>query len=55
MGKKHVPKFLLGHPLNSPHADKDMTETLNLLRWPANAWHLSLSIAQYLNGKKKKY
>ncbi len=54
MSKKNTSEVLSSAVLTSKNVYASMKETMHLLKSPANALHLKISIAQYLNYKQKK-
>jgi PHD/YefM family antitoxin component YafN of YafNO toxin-antitoxin module len=55
MRKQSSLKTSLNFVVASKNTNDGMTETLYLLKSPANARHLKKSIAEYLNRKRIKY
>ena len=54
MGRKNISEALSSTGLTSKNVYSGMKETMYLLKSPANALHLKISIAQYRNCKQKK-
>lgn len=54
MSRKNTSKVLSSAILTSKNVYGGVKETMHLLKSPANALHLKISIAQYLSYKQKK-